>query len=396
MFSRLPFPRGIIRTGAIRLGLLALVSLSASTGFAQPDVCRQIAAELAALPRGGGASVGLARQSAQARQRLGQVQSTMAALGCNRGFVLFGSPPPPECGGLRAEAASLQGSIAQLNSAANQGNSGQRRMQLMASYDAYDCRNAGRAAPARAARVQVDPPQAAPGMGFLEAIFGSRSDAPRYATPEDYGAPLVDPDAERKALEDKAKKAAYGGSLPICVRTCDGFFFPVNYRGSEDQHEDVCRASCPGAETRVFWMSAGADLDTARARDGVTYNALPAAYSYRKAYDATCSCKAPQQTWASVLQKAEALIRERGTVTVTEETSLKMSRPAPARGLRGVRDPEEKAEPQRTQAATRGLDPMEGPRDAMQALSPEESVQKSIRVVAPSPRPRAGTQDQGR
>jgi len=334
------------------LALAAGLCLWAACAAAQSAVCQQIAAELAALPSGGGAAQ--ARQAAQARAQLGQVQSRMAALGCNRGFVLFGPPPPPECGGLRAQAGALQGRIAQADAAAG-GDGGGRRMRLMASYDANNCRAPSgprqRMVVAPQGEPQAAPVQREPGMTFLEALFGRR-DAPRYATPEDLGAPPMTPEDERRKEAEAARRVRYGGSLPICVRTCDGFFFPINYRGAEEQHEDLCAASCPGAETRVYWMSAGADLETAASGEGSRYTALPTAFSYRKSYDPACSCKAPQQTWGSVLQKAEALIREKGTITVTDETSLQMARPTPpGRGLRGVKEPAPQAEPARPDPA---------------------------------------------
>jgi len=363
--------------------MVAVLSGAISEARAQSGICRQIAAELAALPSGdSGRGAASSRQVNQMRVRLGQVQGQMAGLGCNRGFVLFGSQPPAECSGLRAEAASLQGSISQLSADAGQGGSSRRRMQLMASYDANNCRSGGNAAETRApARVQVDPePRRSGPAGFLESLFGGRPDVPRYATPENQGLPADDPG---NASDDDYDGSTHGGNLPICVRTCDGFFFPVNYRGASDQYEDVCRASCPGAETRIYWMRAGADLDTAHTRDGQPYSSMPAAFGYRKSIDASCSCKTQQQTWGSVLQKAEALIKERGTVTVTEEYSLKMSRPGPAQGLRGLKTPEEKPGAE-SRAAQQAAD-----QPATDAAA--EPKQKPVRVVAPNTRARPKT-----
>ena len=40
----------------------------------------------------------------------------------------------------------------------------------------------------------------------------------------------------------------HGGSLALCVRQCDGGFFPVSYaaqRHNLDELQDLCKALCP-------------------------------------------------------------------------------------------------------------------------------------------------------
>ncbi len=83
-----------------------------------------------------------------------------------------------------------------------------------------------------------------------------------------------------------------GGRIAYCVRTCDGFFFPISTStGSDKGDETACNRLCPAAETRLFVGGIGADIDEARARDnGRKYTSLTNAFSYRKSIDAGCSC----------------------------------------------------------------------------------------------------------
>jgi hypothetical protein len=81
-------------------------------------------------------------------------------------------------------------------------------------------------------------------------------------------------------------------SRAVCVRLCDGSFFPVNgvdARGSEA----ACARQCPGAPTQVFFRAAGSDqIEGATASNGQAYSALPVAFRYRSTLDNTCTCGA--------------------------------------------------------------------------------------------------------
>jgi Protein of unknown function (DUF2865) len=85
-----------------------------------------------------------------------------------------------------------------------------------------------------------------------------------------------------------------GGRVTYCVRTCDGFYFPIGSgSGSESADTAACNNLCPKAETRIYIGQIGSDIDVARARDsGKRYAALGQAFSYRKSINKSCSCTA--------------------------------------------------------------------------------------------------------
>lgn len=122
-----------------------------------------------------------------------------------------------------------------------------------------------------------------------------------------------------------------GGNQAVCVRTCDGFFFPVNYEGakSDDRYAEACANSCPASRTEVYFMPRGGDLRQAATASGERYTALDTAFRYRKERDATCSCKSASQSWAEVLKPVDPLIRHgKDDVIVTPEKSLELARPS--------------------------------------------------------------------
>jgi hypothetical protein len=75
------------------------------------------------------------------------------------------------------------------------------------------------------------------------------------------------------------------------VRTCDGFFFPVNTSGSDRADDQACARMCPAAETKIYFGRVGEEMENARARDGGRkYSALPAAFRHRSEVSSACSC----------------------------------------------------------------------------------------------------------
>jgi hypothetical protein len=84
------------------------------------------------------------------------------------------------------------------------------------------------------------------------------------------------------------------GRTAYCVRSCDGFFFPLSGAAmSGGGEEAACRRLCPTAEVKVYISQGSADIEDARSRDtGRRYAQMANALSYRKQVDASCTCSA--------------------------------------------------------------------------------------------------------
>jgi hypothetical protein len=98
----------------------------------------------------------------------------------------------------------------------------------------------------------------------------------------------------------------------VCVRTCDGFFFPVSYQTYANrlaQDATVCQSSCAAPAELYVYRNPGQEIDQAISLNGTAYADLPAAFKYRKEYIKGCSCKADEYNPTEIEaanQKAEA------------------------------------------------------------------------------------------
>jgi hypothetical protein len=288
--------------------LAACLGWAAAPALAQGDACQAIRSELASLERNPNA-----RQAARARAEVQQLTSYMASIGCNqRQFLIFGAPPPPQCGPLSARLQRAQQALAA--SGANPYATQQRRNQLQAALQSYGCLGA-------------QPQQ----RGLFESLFGGSG-------PETLE---VTPDGDMRGGGDIA--APRGGSKPVCVRTCDGYYFPLDISTgrARAQGDQLCQALCPEAKTGVYFMAPGGEIEGAVSNSGQNYTALPSALQYRKSVSPDCACKAPTESWAALLKPAEQLLNDtrRGDAVVTPEQSQMMSRPAPPKAGKQVAIP---------------------------------------------------------
>jgi hypothetical protein len=122
-------------------------------------------------------------------------------------------------------------------------------------------------------------------------------------------------------------KIAAGGSYMVCVRACDGGFFPIPYVGDRDSLAKICQALCPNAETQLYSMPFGGTIEESVSTSGFYYASLPNAGKFEQAVDQNCSCRRKDQSWAEALAGVEArLQRHSGDILVTPEISEQMSR----------------------------------------------------------------------
>lgn len=310
----------------LRRLLAPALALAALTGaaVAQSPACNNWRAELASLQGQRGGDPRAAQAAQRVAAQIARLSGQYRSMGCDRGgFLFFGEQAPPQCGGIRAQLGQLEAQYGALQRQAGGGGIEQRRAQLASLID-NNCREQRR--------------------GFFETIFGIE---PRRGE-IDSTLPELDPEP----LDPGESQPRQGGPYSVCVRTCDGFFFPLaNSPGGRESQDEMCQALCPGTETLAFGMSNGGDVQNAVSRStGTPYASLPNALKYTRSFDAACTCRAPGQSWAQALQNAENLIEQRkGDIIVTEQRSLEMSRPkpeAPARGKRGASNaPEAKPGP---------------------------------------------------
>ena len=124
-----------------------------------------------------------------------------------------------------------------------------------------------------------------------------------------------------------------GGTFrTICVRTCDGYYFPISFATSPDRFRDdeqTCQRMCPAAEVSLYtYHNPGEEVTQAVSLGGRLYTELPTAFSYRKALNPACSCRRPGESWAEALKAngTDDTVAP-GDVVVTEQNAKRLSQP---------------------------------------------------------------------
>lgn len=357
----------------MKLAVAAAVAFGffgASPAAAESPYCAELRAQIA---RAGASSRAGRYQAAAAKQRsdYARVAARARALGCDRGqFLFFGDPPPPQCGPINAQLNQLSGAIASYERAA--ADDGGQRQALAARYEAQ-CRNP------QGMQARVTRPR-----NFFEELFGVAPDESPGVQQAPIGPGL---DEEYEPSDDKPR----GGPMAICVRGCDGGFFPLTYSARSSNLDDLatmCRALCPNAEVKLYTASQRKGLSSALSIDGEAYSDHPNAHKFEKTYDPACGCKPPGKSWAEALAEAERLIAERNAKdqVVTAEQAEQLSRPLPPGAVRGRKakasapvTPEPAAETQ--PSAPEGV--AGAPETYREVVGPD-GIRRRVRIVAPA------------
>ena len=378
-------------TGWLPRALIIVAALApwAAPARAESTYCNDLKAEIAQAG-GGGDSARYRAAAAKQQVELGRTAAYARSIGCERQqFLFFGEAPPPQCAQINARVAQMQANLAALQQ--RSGDNG-RKLALTARYDAQ-CRERSRVTPA------ATPLEAS--RGFLEEMFGLAP--PREAgappdppllnrTPPIRAQPEDDPLNETEGSEQGDNHL--GGALAICVRQCDGGFFPVSYsarRANLEELGTLCKALCPNAEVALYTKSLWGELDSAVSISGESYGDHPNALKFQKTLIPACGCKPPDKSWAEALADAERILASSNSkdVVVTEEQAEQLSRPlssSDARDRVGAKKQSTRRDAPTAEGATGSLAaPATGrePGEWRETIGPD-GVKRRVRVVAPA------------
>jgi Protein of unknown function (DUF2865) len=338
-------------------------------------ICQRLEVQLATIDRGAGSGdpakdEQIRRyQDSQARQQgeLDRVTSQAKRMGCDSsGFFSLFNGQSAQCGPVNNQIQQMRANLDQITTSLERLRSGglggaDRENQRRSVITALAQNNCGPQY-AAAAREQN---QGGAG-GFLGGLFGNNNNA-SPVPPGDFG-------------------AASGTYRTVCVRTCDGAYFPVSFatvaaRFPDD--EKTCKALCPATEANLYaYRNPGEDMNQAVSTTGQLYTALPTAFKFRAEFTPACACKAAGQTWSDALKSVDdkAQLEQQGDIVVTEESAKKMQqqkmqaqqpKAAPATAKKGAAPP----------ATTAGTPPATA---AAPASPPAEGKDKPIRSVGPT------------
>jgi hypothetical protein len=238
----------------------------------------------------------IAKQQADLDHAVAQAHKS----GCEgTGFMALFSAFSSQCGPITSQIQQMRGnldrSISDLEQLKN-GNSDQtaQRRALIGQLAQNNC------GAQYASAAQSGP------AGFLDALFGGT------------------------ILNSTGDGAPSGTYHTVCVRSCDGYYFPISYstvpsRFADDERS--CQRLCPASEASLYaFRNPGEDMEQAVSTAGQPYTALPNAFRYRKEVTAGCSCRRPGQSWGDALKNADdSTTLETGDIIVTDQKAKAMS-----------------------------------------------------------------------
>jgi hypothetical protein len=287
-------------------------------GQASNPVCVRLESQLAAINQGAPDPAradqikrtedAIAKQQADLDRAVAQAHKAGCA---GEGFFSLFSALSPQCGPITSQIQQMRGNLdrsmsdlQQLQSGSSMSQDSQRRA-LVVQLAQNNC------GPQYASAASGSGPQ-----NFFDALFGG-------------------------TIVNSGDGAPAGTYRTVCVRSCDGYYFPISYstvpsRFADD--EKACQRACPASEVALYsYRNPGEDMEQAVSTVGQPYTALPNAFRYRKEFTAACSCRKPGQSWADALKNADDdSTLESGDIVVTDQNAKALSQaPKPAAGKAG-------------------------------------------------------------
>jgi len=278
-------------------------------------VCPRLEAQLATIDRGGTNDPAKDEQirryqdaAAKQQAELDRVTSQAKRMGCDSsGFFSLFNNNSAQCGPVNTQIQQMRSNLDQITSSLERlrgggGFGSERDSQRRSVLTALAQNNCG---PQYANAAPSGP------ANFLNSLFGGGNNNPIPPPTGDLAPPS-------------------GTFRTVCVRSCDGGYFPISFATVPTRFPDderSCKALCPATEANLFtYRNPGEDINQAVSVNGQPYTALPNAFRFRNEFNPSCACKAPGQTWSEALKsiddKAEA--QQQGDIIVTEESAKKM------------------------------------------------------------------------
>jgi hypothetical protein len=295
----------IFQASIVTALVLAAGQASQTSAYADSAMCSTLKRQLAVA--NGGGSQKNSRAAQQQALQLQQMRAKASKEGC--GGFLFSRGDPALCKRYSQTIDGMSARLAKLQNASVQ--SGQSRQQILASMNANGCNekqaSAGRRADAAPERKTL-----------LEVLFGSRDEQDTPAAgvkvkqrpqPEVRDAPRKNsspvPETLAATYEGTEPQGGYvvkKGYRTLCVRTCDGYYFPISFSTKPQffgRDQNACSAMCPGADAKLYYHAVPEQESDAMisVADKKPYTELPTAFLYRTSGLNSvpgCTCHAAQ------------------------------------------------------------------------------------------------------
>lgn len=294
--------------------LVATIVL-ADSASARPAICSRLERQLAS---GGSSNSGnfsrYARAAAAQGEQIQIARQQARNAGCGGGFfsIFGGNQAPRSCGRIMNTISRMEANrnaLLRKRDGLSGGDFSGSRRAILASLAANNC-SGSKVINVKANRQLPAPVQdASIGRASLfDQIFNDepvRTVRKEKSTEKKIIQRVVngnDSESSRNGNSVYVPMTAGGTVRTLCVRTCDGFYFPVSFSTTSDhfaKDEAACSAMCPGAETKLYYHSVP-DQEPEQMVDlqGNAYMSTPSAFKYRinGAHSTPgCACQAAAQ-----------------------------------------------------------------------------------------------------
>ncbi|PHP66588.1 hypothetical protein CSC94_12950 [Zhengella mangrovi] len=299
-------PERISRSGFSALALLGAWAVLAPVAPAAADtgaLCRRLEARLAGLPDGPSRNPALIRRYRNAlveqRRQLQIAKQRARQIGCSGSVFSAWREDSRQCDRIREAILDMRDNLDELQDRLDQASAGgfdtsAERRRIMAGIRANRCREAPKK---QVVRRLPDPIDTARQDMDLRRRLLDREDG-------------AEPSGNRNVIVINPGAGygfANGTYRTLCVRTCDGYYFPMSFSTTPEffgRDEEACQSMCPGTEVRLFaHRTLGEESEDMVSLTGEPYTALPTAFAYRDPKFSTpqgCTCNAAPRNYAVI------------------------------------------------------------------------------------------------
>ncbi len=229
---------------------------------------------------------------ARQQQALDTTRRQAQDLGCERrGFLIFQPRRPPQCQLVESEMRKMEDNLSSLSN---------RRDTML-----------GRGRPdAVQTRLQQSLAQNQCGPQYRRFASRQGSRARIFGDPSGFV-----PGRQLNSLEGRRLLGDITSYRTLCVRTCDGFYFPISFATLPSRFEEdaaTCRSMSPLSQSELYvYPNPGGSVEEMTTTEGVPYGLLANAWRFRREVVQGCSNN-------STTIQLEALLAEQAERNIAE------------------------------------------------------------------------------
>lgn len=301
----------------IRAAISSLLAFGAVLAFAfvaeaRPSICAKLERQLASFDTisytPGANKFGKAANAQNEQLQIARSQARRA--GCGGSFLFLGSDNSnsAQCSKLNNTIQRMERNLAALKGKSEQISAPKpNRGRILAALDANDCN--GRVVASGDDRRKLPPAISDEPASLLQQIFGGQVTENKLKKQERQVASV-----DKQRTENNGQSITLDSVGPtglyrtLCVRTCDGYYFPVSFSTVSSHFpvdEKACASMCPAAETQLFYHSVpDEEPEQMVSLAKEPYASTATAFKYRvDGINGTpgCTCNATEQNAAETL-----------------------------------------------------------------------------------------------